>query len=65
MQCNADSKCLLFPIETRQSRGLGSIYTKRQRQRHDNSGMMLAILFSLKTMETLENGLQPHSGASS
>ena len=27
--------------------------------------MTLAILFSLKSMETLENGLQPHSGASS
>ena len=25
--------------------------------------MMLAILFSLKTMESLQNGLQPHSGA--
>ena len=65
MQCNADSKCLLIPIETRQPRGLGCIYTKHQRQRYDNSGMMLAILFPLKTMETLENGLQPHSGASS
>ena len=26
--------------------------------------MMLAILFSLKSMEMLENGLQQHSGAS-
>ena len=42
---------------------LGPIYTKRPRQRWDNSAMMLAILFSLKTMESLENGLQPHSGA--
>ena len=25
-----------------------------------NAAMMLAILFSLKTMESLENGLQPH-----
>ena len=25
-----------------------------------NSAMVLAILFSLKSMETLENGLQPH-----
>ena len=36
---------------------------KRQRQRCDNSLMMLAILFSLKTMESLANILQPHSGA--
>ena len=43
---------------------LGSVYTKRQRQRCTNSAMMLAILFSLKSMETLENRLQPHSGAS-
>ena len=28
-----------------------------------NAVMTLAILFSLKTMESLENGLQPHSGA--
>ena len=30
-----------------------------------NSAMMLAILFSLKSMEMLGNGLQPQSGASS
>ena len=36
----------------------------RQSQCCDNSVMTLAILFSLKSMETLENGLQPHSGAS-
>ena len=30
-----------------------------------NSAMVLAILFSLKSMETFENGLQPHSRASS
>ena len=36
---------------------LGSVYTKRQRQRCDNSAMMLAILFSLKTMESLQNGV--------
>ena len=29
----------------------------------DNSAMMPAILFSLKSMELLENGLQPYSGA--
>ena len=28
-----------------------------------NAAMTLAILFSLKTMESLENGLQPQSGA--
>ena len=39
------------------------VYTKRQRQRCDHSTMMLAILFSLKSMETLENELQPHYGA--
>ena len=42
---------------------LGPIYTKHQRQCCDNSGMTLAILFSLKTVESLENGLQTHSGA--
>ena len=42
---------------------LGSVYTKRQRQHYDNSAMMLAILFSLKSVESLENRLQPHSGA--
>ena len=29
----------------------------------DNSAMVLAILFSLKRMELLDNGLQPNSGA--
>ena len=28
-----------------------------------NAGMTLAILFSLRTVESLENGLQTHSGA--
>ena len=41
----------------------GPLYTKHQHQRCDNSVMMLVIQFSLKTMESLENGLQPHSGA--
>ena len=35
---------------------------QRQCQCCDNSAMMLAILFSLKTKESLENRLQPHSG---
>ena len=39
---------------------LGSIYTKRQRQCCDNAAMMLAILFSLKTMESLQNGVATH-----
>ena len=41
----------------------GPVYTKRQRQCCDNSAMTLAILFSLKSVESLENRLQPHSGA--
>ena len=36
---------------------LGSVYIKRQHQRGDNS-----VWHSLKTMESLENGLQLHSG---
>ena len=44
-------------------KALGSVYTEHQHQGCDNSWMTLAILFSLKTMESLENGLQPHSGA--
>ena len=36
---------------------LGSLYTKRQCQCCDNSVMMLAILFSLKTVESLQNGV--------
>ena len=34
---------------------LGPVYTKRQQQCCDNSAMMLVILFSLKTMESLQN----------
>ena len=41
------------------NKSLGPIYIKRQRQRCDNSAMMIAVLFSLKTMESLQNGLQP------
>ena len=43
---------------------LGPVYTKHQRQRCNHSAIMIAILFSLKSIETLENGLQTHSGAS-
>ena len=39
---------------------LGSIYTKRQRQCCDNFAMTLEILFSLKTMESLQNGVAIH-----
>ena len=46
----------------KQSTTLGPVNTKRQRQHCDNSAMMLAILFSLKSVELLKNGLQPHSG---
>ena len=42
---------------------LGTVYTKRQRQCCDNSAITLAILFSLKTVESLENRLQTHFGA--
>ena len=44
---------------------LEPVYIERQHQRCDNSAMMAMILFSLKTMESLENGLQSHSGATS
>ena len=39
-----------------------AVYIKHRRQRCDNSAMILAALFSLETMESLENGLQPESG---
>ena len=42
---------------------LGPVYTKRQRQCFHKSAMTLVILFSLQTMESLERGLQPQSGA--
>ena len=41
----------------------GPVYIKHQHQHCDHSTMMLVILFSLKLMEMLENGLQPQSGA--
>ena len=57
---------ILFYIHTntRQTTcsALGPIYTKWQRQHCPNSAMSLVILFSLKTVESLENGLQLHSG---
>ena len=39
---------------------LGPIYTKRQRQRCEKSAMMLAIPFSLKTIESLQDGVAIH-----
>ena len=39
----------------------GPVYTEHQSQHCDNSAIMLVILFSLKTMESLQNGLQPIS----
>ena len=44
---------------------LGTVYTKRKRQCCDKLLMTLAILSSMKTMESQENGLQPQSGAAS
>ena len=35
---------------------LGPVYTKRQHQCYHNSVVTLVILFSLKTMESLQNG---------
>ena len=42
------------------------VFTERQKQRCDNSAITLTILFLLKTMDSLKNGLRstpPHSGA--
>ena len=39
---------------------LGPVYTKRQLQRCENSAMTLAILFSLKTMELFQIGIETH-----
>ena len=38
----------------------GSVYTKRHSRCRDNYAMMLAILFSLKTMDLLDNGMHPY-----
>ena len=46
----------------RANNALEPVYIKRQRQRCDNSVTMLVILFSLKTVESLENVLHPQSG---
>ena len=48
--------CLEFNVSVhmvrlRQRHYIGIVYTKRQRQRCDNSAMILAILFSLKTVQ--------------
>ena len=53
--------CIFFNHDSN-SIALGSVYTKRQCQRCDNSAIPLAIIL-LKTMESLENGLQSNSGA--
>ena len=47
------------PYRVRARIGKEPVYTKGQRQRYDNSVMTLAlvILFSLKTMGSLQNGL--------
>ena len=37
----------------------GPFYIGRQSQRCNNSAMTLRILFSLKTLQLLQNGLQP------
>ena len=39
----------------------GPVYTKHQRQGCNHSAMTLVILFSLKSVESTENGLQTHS----
>ena len=39
---------------------LGCVYTKRLRQRSDNSAMILTILFSLKTRKLLQIGVATH-----
>ena len=38
--------------------GLGPVYTEHHRQRCVNSVMTLVVVFSLKTMESHQNGLQ-------
>ena len=65
--CNVSGDSFLEIHEPLQNDGtespLGPVYTKCQHQCCNNSAMTLAMLFSLKTMESLENGLQPHSEA--
>ena len=43
---------------------LGPIYIERQSQCYNNSVMMLTIMFSLKTIVTLEWGCNPFSNDS-
>ena len=52
---NKVSPILFSLIET-----LGSLYTEHQCQCCTNSAMILAIQFSLKTMESLQNGVATH-----
>ena len=46
--------------QTRKDIELGCVYTKRQRQRCNNSAMMLAVMFLLQTMESLQTGCTTH-----
>ena len=48
---------LTVTFTLRVNRPLGPVYTKHQCQRCDNSAIMLAILLSLKTMESLQNSI--------
>ena len=47
-------------IRRRSKSTLGPVYIKRQSQHWDNPAMTLVILFSLKTMESLQNGVAIH-----
>ena len=60
--CSYSRVCLMFQPEAAYifQRDLGPVYTTRQRQPCDNSAMTLGILFSLKTMESLQNGVAAH-----
>ena len=49
-------------MESKRGKDSGTVYIKRQRQCSDNFALTLAILFSLKTIVSLKNGLQPHPG---
>ena len=46
----------MIKIKKLYQKRLGPVYTKRQHERCSNSAMALAILFSLKTMVSLQNG---------
>ena len=60
MTANANANAI---AEVSVSGPLGPVYTKHQRRFCDHSAMTLVILFSLKSMETFENGLLTHYGA--